>query len=109
MNFSISEILLILLVALLVIKPEQLPDVAFSLGRFTQSMRRLFAKVKDEMNGFIESVEPHSANKQEKPLSLEHKHEGPLPAAISHLSEEKNSELAANVEVIKAPEQKCEH
>jgi Sec-independent protein translocase protein TatA len=56
-NFSISEILVILVIALLVIKPEQLPDVAFTLGRFTQSIRRMFAKVKDEMNGIIESVD----------------------------------------------------
>ena len=57
MNFSISEIIVILLIALLVIKPEQMPEVAFTLGRFAQTIRKLFAKVKDEMNGFIESVD----------------------------------------------------
>lgn len=57
MNFSISEIIVILLVALLVIKPEQLPDVAITLGRFAKSLRNLFAKVKDEMNGLMETVE----------------------------------------------------
>ena len=64
MNISISEILVVLLIALLVIKPEQLPDVAFTLGRFAQSVRRLFAKVKDEMNGFIDSVEKPNERKQ---------------------------------------------
>lgn len=64
MNFSISEILVILLIALLVVKPEQLPDVAFTLGRFTQSIRRMFAKVKDEMDGIIESVEKPDERKQ---------------------------------------------
>lgn len=57
MNFSISEIVVILLIALLVIKPEQLPDVAFTLGRFAQSMRKMFAKVKDEVEGIVDSVE----------------------------------------------------
>lgn len=57
MNFSISEIIVILLVALLVIKPEQLPDVAFSLGRLAKSIRGMFSKLKDEMNGFIKDVE----------------------------------------------------
>ena len=57
MNFSISEIIVILLIALLVIKPEQLPDLAITLGRFAKSLRSMFAKVKDEMNGFIDSVE----------------------------------------------------
>ena len=69
MNFSISEIIVILLIALLVIKPEQLPDVAFTLGRFAQSIRRMFSKVKDEMNGLIESVDvPHERKQdQQKP------------------------------------------
>lgn len=57
MNFSISEIIVILLIALLVIKPEQLPDVAITLGRIAKSLRQMFSKLKNEMNGFIESVE----------------------------------------------------
>lgn len=57
MNFSISEILVILLIALLVIKPEQLPDVAFTMGRFAKSLRRMFGKVKEEMNGLVDAVE----------------------------------------------------
>lgn len=64
MNFSISELIVILLIALLVIKPEQLPDVAYTLGRFAQSIKGLFAKVKDEMNGFIDSVEKTNERKQ---------------------------------------------
>jgi len=66
MNFSISEIIVILLIALLVIKPEQLPDVAFTLGRFVQSIRQLFTKVKDEMNGLIESAEKSNERKREQ-------------------------------------------
>ena len=57
MSFSISEILLILVIAVLVVKPEQMPDVAFSLGRFISSVRRMFDKVKDEMSGIMDSVE----------------------------------------------------
>lgn len=66
MNFSISEIMVILLIALLVIKPEQLPDVAFTLGRFMQSVRRMFTKVKDEMSGLIESVDKSTEHQREK-------------------------------------------
>lgn len=57
MNFSISEVLVILLIALLVIKPEQLPDVAFTMGRFAKSLRRMFGKVKEEMHGLVDAVE----------------------------------------------------
>ena len=57
MNFSISEIIVILLIALLVVKPEQLPDIAVKLGRLARSMRSMIAKVKDEMNGLIDTQE----------------------------------------------------
>lgn len=67
MNFSISEIMVILLIALLVIKPEQLPDVAFSLGRFAQTLRRMFSKVKEEMNGFIDLTDKPVEQSREKP------------------------------------------
>lgn len=63
MNFSLSEIVVVLLIALLVIKPEQLPDVAITLGRFAKTLRRLFSKVKDEMNGFIDVVEKSDERK----------------------------------------------
>jgi len=63
-NFSLSEILVVLLIALLVVKPEQLPDVALSLGRFVKTMRGMFAKVKAEMNGFIDDVADKPANNQ---------------------------------------------
>lgn len=66
MNVSISEIIVILLIALLVVKPEQLPEVAFTLGRFIQTIRGMFNKVKTEMNGFIHSVEkPNEQHQQE--------------------------------------------
>jgi Sec-independent protein translocase protein TatA len=65
-NFSISEIIVILLIALLVIKPEQLPDVAHTLGRFFQSVRQMISKVKNEMNGFIDSVENPAEKKREQ-------------------------------------------
>lgn len=57
MNISISEIIVVLLIALLVIKPEQLPEIAHALGRFTQSLRKLFTKVKTEFDGLVDSVD----------------------------------------------------
>jgi|GEM_PF-1719965 Sec-independent protein translocase protein TatA len=70
MNFSISEMLVVLLIALLVIKPEQLPDVAFTLGKFAQSLQRLFAKIKEEMNSLTT-----------------------LPAELAELEEEKREQF----------------
>lgn len=66
MNFSISEIILVLLIALIVIKPEQLPDVAFTLGRFAQTVKHMLAKLKNEMNGLIDTVEKPDERKREQ-------------------------------------------
>jgi Sec-independent protein translocase protein TatA len=66
MNVSMSEVIVVLLIALLVIKPEQLPDVAFTLGRFAQSLRRLFAKVKDEMNHLTAIDDQSDEQKRER-------------------------------------------
>lgn len=66
MNISISEIAVILIIALLVVKPEQMPEVAVTFGRFIKSIRRLFTKAQAEMNELLESVETHeSKSKQE--------------------------------------------
>lgn len=44
-----SEVVLIGVVALVVIKPEQLPEVAYHLGRMTKTLRQLFNTVKEEV------------------------------------------------------------
>lgn len=53
MNIHFSELLLILFVALLAIKPERLPEVAFTLGRCLRWLRSLSAKMKS----FVEQPE----------------------------------------------------
>lgn len=58
MNFSFSEILVVLLIALLVVKPEQLPDLARTLGRLAKSVRGIYAKIKAEMDGLIDENKP---------------------------------------------------
>lgn len=67
MNFSFSEIIVVLVIALLVIKPEQLPDVAFTLGKFAKMIKRLLHSAKDEMNHLIDSVEKPDERKREQP------------------------------------------
>lgn len=45
-----GELGLIALLALLILKPEQIPKVATSLGRFLGQLRRSFEDVKTSMN-----------------------------------------------------------
>lgn len=51
MNINLSEILLVLIVALVVIKPEQLPDVAFKLGQWSKQLRTGLIKLRREFDG----------------------------------------------------------
>lgn len=57
MSFSISEIMVVLLVALLVIKPDQLPEVAYNFGKLARHVRRIFSSARNEVRGLIDSVE----------------------------------------------------
>jgi len=50
MSISLGEILMILLVALLVIKPERLPEVASLLARWIRAAQRLISKIKHELD-----------------------------------------------------------
>jgi sec-independent protein translocase protein TatB len=49
-DVSISELLVIAIVALLVIGPEKLPKVARTVGAFMGRMQRYMAQVKEEVN-----------------------------------------------------------
>lgn len=55
MHISFSELLVILVVALLVIKPAQLPEVARSLARFIKWFRKTSTNIKQEIDIFSES------------------------------------------------------
>ena len=50
MNIPFSEIFVILLVAVLVIKPERMPEVALSLGRWVKWIRKSIANIKTQLD-----------------------------------------------------------
>lgn len=50
MNIHLSELLMVLIVALLVIKPEHLPSLALKLGRFVGWARHHLLKIKQEIS-----------------------------------------------------------
>ncbi len=62
MHISISEILVILIVALLVIKPENLPTAAFTAGRWLKWFRQTAVKIKQEMEAPLALSEPKNQN-----------------------------------------------
>lgn len=50
MNIGIPELIVILIVALLVIGPKRMPDVARALGKGLAEFKRAMEDVKEEMN-----------------------------------------------------------
>lgn len=53
---NISEILLVVVVALVVIKPEQLPGVAFKLGQWSKSLRKTLKQLRHEMDDTVQQL-----------------------------------------------------
>jgi sec-independent protein translocase protein TatB len=64
MDIHISEILLILLVALLVIKPERLPEVAFTLGRWIKRFQNVKTKMKNMIDQPMAKYSFHQPSKE---------------------------------------------
>lgn len=63
MPISFSEIMVILLVAVVVIKPEQLPHAAKTIGQWVKWFRTGAAKIKREME---EPFQPLTSDKHER-------------------------------------------
>ena len=68
MNINLSEIILILVIAVIVVKPEQLPDIAKTLGHFAKYIKQAIAKIKSEMNEFIDPIGDSNDRKTRKEL-----------------------------------------
>jgi len=63
MNISISEVIVVLLIALLVIKPEDMPGIAHKLGVVTRKIRHMIASFKKDMGDFID-ITPDKNNER---------------------------------------------
>lgn len=69
-DISFSELLVIVVVALLVIGPEKLPKVARTLGAYAGRMQRFVAQVKDEVNREVRFEELQKLQQEVKSATL---------------------------------------
>jgi len=60
MNLNISELLVIAFVALLVIKPAQLPNAAYKLGHCVRTLRHFFLKTKNDLTSLLDTTQKHN-------------------------------------------------
>lgn len=63
-DFSFPELLLIGVIALIVIGPERMPEVARTLGKYVGRMRRFVNKVRDDIESEISKEELREALKR---------------------------------------------
>jgi len=62
-NIGMPELILIVIIALLVVGPKRLPDVAKSLGKGLAEFRRTAEDVTDSFKGNLQESEPESPQK----------------------------------------------
>ncbi len=62
-NIGMPELILIVIIALLVVGPKRLPDVAKSLGKGLAEFRKTAEDVTDSLKGTLEDSEPPSSAK----------------------------------------------
>ncbi|OPY90831.1 MAG: Sec-independent protein translocase protein TatAd [Syntrophus sp. PtaU1.Bin208] len=65
-NIGMPELLLIAAVALLVVGPKRLPDVAKSLGKGLAEFKKTAEGVTDGLKGTLQDSEPQSPPKEEE-------------------------------------------
>jgi len=62
-NIGMPELIVIVIIALLVVGPKRLPDVAKSLGKGLAEFRRTADDVTDSLKGTLQESEPRSPQK----------------------------------------------
>ncbi len=87
-DIGLSEIIVIMIIALLVIGPKKLPDVARAMGKGLAEFRRALDNVKDELNvdqiksdanAFKDSLLFGSADKESQEKAPEASRPGDIP------------------------------
>lgn len=86
-DFSTGEILLILLVLFVVLGPQRLPEVARTLGKTINEMKRASAGFKNEINKEVQKIERESRYQEflKEKAALEQKIEGEATTATDEV------------------------
>lgn len=103
-GLGITEIAVILVVALLFIGPDKLPEVAKSLGRGLRELRKVTDDVRDTVNDTVNDAVRNVASRPTPPKPPEPS--PPLPGSGMTTSEvaANNAPPVENAPVVKAPE-----
>jgi sec-independent protein translocase protein TatB len=74
--FSLGEMLFLAILALVVVGPRQLPELARQIGRFINEMKRASSSLTDEfrLSNQLQPKAPPPPNKTETPVKQEPPH-----------------------------------
>lgn len=59
MDFGLSELLLVLVVALFAIGPKQLPEVMFTLGRWARRLQYIRYNMSQQVDTYLQATDLH--------------------------------------------------
>jgi sec-independent protein translocase protein TatB len=98
-GLGFSEIVLLAIIALVVVGPKQLPDVARTIGRFLNELKRATDDFKDEFKRQAKvDLEIEKISLRPQAQSNEDEYQKHIGGAVSHQEDEKQLSLDLTVE-----------
>lgn len=100
-GLSLPEILFLAILALVVVGPKQLPEVARTLGRMLNELRRASSSLTDELREHVK-IDPIRLDNPKPPVESEMKPHKPNEGGDYHVDEPTPEEKSADPEVKKS-------
>lgn len=72
LDFSWSELLVVILVAVVVIGPKQIPDILYHLGRFTRRIQYMRFALSKQFDDFMEQTEMKQIDRDVRAISTDY-------------------------------------
>lgn len=73
-GFGFSELLIIFLLIIILVKPEELPSLIHQIGKFYGTLKRISMQIRDELESFAPE-EKNDIKRAENTISYEKKEE----------------------------------
>ena len=72
LDFSWSELLVVIVVAVIVIGPKQIPDILYHVGRFTRRIQYMRFALSKQFDDFMEQTEMKQIDRDVRTITADH-------------------------------------
>ena len=72
LDFSWSELLVVIVVAVIVIGPKQIPDILYHLGRMTRRLQYMRFALSKQFDDFMEQTELKQIDRDVRTITTDH-------------------------------------